>query len=427
MNYEFQLGKEFAKKMDDEDLLKDVRNRFYLRDDEIYMDGNSLGLCSKDAEAALFRVLEEWKQLGINCWTKTQVPLFLYQDYLGKLLASIIRADEDEVTVHSSTTINIHTAIGTFYKPNDKKYKILVDDLNFPTDRYAVNSQIELKGLDPVECVKVVKSRDGKMIYEEDVVKAMTDDVAIVLLPSVLYRSGQLVDMEYVTGEAKKRGIIVGWDLCHSIGVIPHNFKKLDADFAVWCNYKYLNGGPGASAGLYINRKHFDKVPGLAGWHGNNKDTQFDLKNTFEQASYAGGWQTGTQHILSMAPLEGSLKMINEIGIDKIREKSLEITAYLMYLIDNKLVKYGFSVGNPREDKRRGGHVALEHDDAVRINRALKDNGVLPDFRYPNIIRLAPIALYTSYEEIFRVIEIIEDIMLNKKHEKYDKTRDVVA
>ena len=256
---------------------------------------------------------------------------------------------------------------------------------------------------------------------------AMNDEVAIVFLSSVLYRSGQLLYMEFITSEARRKGILVGWDLCHSIGVVPHNFKKLDADFAVWCNYKYLNGGPGAAAGLYINRKYFDKSPGLAGWHGNRKDTQFDMKRDFQPAEYAGGWQTGTQHVLSMAPLEGSLKMFNDIGMDRIREKSLKLTAYLMYLIDKKLVRYGFGIGNPRQDHRRGGHVALEHEDAIRINSALKASGVIPDFRYPNVIRLAPIALYTSFSDVYQVVEIIEDIMANRKYEAYERKRGLVA
>ena len=407
--------------------MKAVRDRFYLRGDQIYLDGNSLGLCSKDAEACLFRVLDEWKTMGIECWTEASQPLFLYQDYLGKLMAPLIGAEPDEVTVHASTTINIHTAIATFYQPDEQRYKILVDELNFPTDRYAIDSQIRLKGLDPGKCVAVVKSRDGKMIAEEDVVAAMAEDVAIVFLSSVLYRSGQLMDMDYITREARKREIIIGWDLCHSIGAIPHNFEELDADFAVWCNYKYLNGGPGAAAGLYINKKYFDRTPGLAGWHGNRKETQFDMKHQFEPADYAGGWQTGTQHIMSMAPLEGSLKIFADIGIDNIREKSLKLTAYLMFLIDHKLTPYGFTIGNPREDHRRGGHVALEHAEAIKINATLKDRGVIPDFRYPNVIRLAPIALYTSYTDVLQVVEIIEDIMIKRSYESYEGRRGLVA
>jgi len=427
MHSDFRPDLDFASALDARDPLKAFRQRFYLRDDQIYMDGNSLGLCSRDAEACALRVLEEWKKLGIDCWSEASEPLFLYQDHLGRLMAPLIGAEPDEVTVHASTTINIHSAIATFYAPDDRCRKILVDELNFPTDRYAIDSQVRLKGLDPQECVAVVKSRDGKTLQEEDIVAAMGEDVAIVFLSSVLYRSGQLLDMDCITREARKRDIIIGWDLCHSIGAIPHDFRELHADFALWCNYKYLNGGPGAAAGLYINKKHFDKTPGLAGWHGNRKETQFDMKQQFEPANYAGGWQTGTQHVLSMAPLEGSLKMFNEVGMSKIRAKSLQLTAYLMYLIDHKLAKYGFTIGNPREDHRRGGHVALEHADAIRINAALKDNGVMPDFRYPDVIRLAPIALYTSYSDVFEAVEIIEDVMANRKFENHEGRRGLVA
>lgn len=427
MKYVFEDGRTFAQKMDREDALGDFRERFYLNDNEIYMDGNSLGLCSKDAEATLFRVLNEWKSMGIECWTKPDVQLFLYQDYLGELQAPLLNANANEVTVHANTTINIHTALGTFYKPTKERNKILVDDLNFPTDRYAVDGQVELKGLDPSEVVKVVMSRDGKELHEDDIIEAMTNDVAIAFLPSVLYRSGQLLNMEHITREAQKRGIIIGWDLSHSIGAIPHDFKTINPDFACWCNYKYVNGGPGASAGLFINRKHFAKPAGLPGWHGNRKETQFEMLHTFDKAPYAGGWQTGTQSILSMAPLEGSLKMFTEAGIENLRKKSLTLTAYLMHLIDDKLVKYGFSIVNPRDDKRRGGHVALEHEDAIRINAALKTAGVIPDFRYPNIIRLAPAPLYLRFEDVYEVVERLIDIMENRRFEEYGNSPGMVA
>lgn len=427
MNYKFDEGLAFAKQMDQQDVLKDFKKRFYINEGELYMDGNSLGLCSKDAEESVMRALEDWKKLGINMWTQTEPSRFLYHDYLGELMAPLIGAEADEVTVHANTTLNIHSAIGTFYEPTDKRYKILVDDINFPTDRYAVDGQLRLKDLDPQECVKVVKSRDGKSIFEEDFVEAMTDDVALILLPSVLYRSGQLVDMKYLTDEAHKRGIVIGWDLCHSIGAVPHDFKSIDPDFAVWCTYKYLNGGPGSLAGLYINKKHFDRPSGLPGWHGNKNETQFELRHEFEKASYAGGWQSGTQSILSMAPLEGSLKMYAEAGADKIREKSLKLTAYMRYLIEEKLTKYGFTVGTPTDDAVRGGHIALEHDDALRINEAVKAAKIVPDFRFPNVIRLAPAPLYVSYEDVYEMVERIIVIMEEKKYEKYENKVGVVA
>lgn len=422
---EFKTTREFAEEKDQNDILAKYQDRFYKLENTIYMDGNSLGLCSKDAENYVMKALDAWKNGGIDIWTK--YDYFLYQDKLGALCAPLINADPDEVTICTNTTINVHQGVATFYEPTPERNKILVDDLNFPTDRYAIDSEVRIHGYDPEECVKVVKSRDGRFIYEDDVIEAMTDDVCMVILPSALYRSAQLIDMKKIANAAHERGIIVGFDLCHSIGAVYHDFKEIQPDFAVWCTYKYLNGGPGCIAGFYINRKHFDREPGLAGWHGNRKDTQFDLKHKFEHAAYAGGWQTGTQPVLSMAPLEGSLRMYEEAGIENLRAKSLDITAYMMFLIDEKLAKYGFSVGNYREDEKRTGHVALVHNDAIRINEAMKAKGVLPDFRFPDVIRLAPVPLYTSYTEVYDMVEIIANIMETKEYEKYSSQRGTVA
>lgn len=427
MTYKFELGLDFAKKMDAEDPIRGIRDRFYVQEGQIYMDGNSLGLCSKDAEKAILDVLEVWKKDSISIWSVRDSKFFLYPSYLGGRLAKLINADPDEVTVTNSTTINIHQCIGTFYHPTKDRYKILVDDLNFPTDRYAVDSQVRLHGYEPEEAVKVVPSPDGRMISEDAVIEAMTDDVALVLLPALLYRSSQLVDMERVTAEAKARGIIIGWDLCHSIGALPHDFKKIDPDFAIWCNYKYLSAGPGAIAGLYINRRHFSKQPGMAGWHGNVKSTQFQLKHSYEHSEDADGWLTGTAPLLSMAALDGVLDIYEEAGMDLLREKSLRLTAYMMYLADNKLEQYGCSIGTPREDKIRGGHIALEHHEAYRICQALKANGVVPDFREPNVIRLAPVALYTRFEDVNALVDIIEKILSTKEYEKYSNERSLVV
>jgi kynureninase len=425
--HEFEVTRRFAQAMDEKDPLRSYKDRFYIQENTLYMDGNSCGLCSKDAEKYLFKALEDWKKYGIDLWTHPEADYFLYQDRLGELMAPLINAQADEVTICTNTTINIHKALATFYQPTENRHKIIVDDLNFPTDKYAVDSQVKLRGYDPEAAVKVVKSRDGKTINEDDMIDAMTDDVCLILLPSVLYRSSYLVDMQKIADAARERGIFAGFDLSHSIGSVPHDFAALDCDFAVWCNYKYMNGGPGAIAGLYINRKHFKKGPGLAGWQGNNKATQFDLNQTFEPAEYAGAWQTGTQPILSMAPIEGSLRMFAETGMEKVRQKSLQLTAYLMYLIDTRLSRYGFTCGNPREDERRGGHVALEHEDAIRINKAMKARGIIPDFRYPNVIRLAPVAFYVSFEDVYQVVEIITEIMENQEYQQYDDDRGTVA
>ena len=427
LSRDFKDGLEFAKQMDAQDQLGEMRERFYQIPGEMYMDGNSLGLCSKDAEASLLNLLELWKNEGIKIWNVEDSKYFHYSHLLAELNAPLVNAYPEEIVIMGSTTSNIHQALATFYKPTKERYKILVDDLNFPSDRYAIDSIILLKGLDLDDTLKIVKSKDGRTIDEDDFIAAMTDDVAVIHLPSVLYRSSQLVDMEKISKAAHERGIIVGFDLCHSIGSVPHDFKKIDPDYAVWCTYKYLSAGPGSIGGLFINKKHFDTRPGLAGWFGNKDETQFQLLHTFDHERNASGWQIGTPSFFSMAPLEGSLRIYKEVGMEKIREKSLHITAYLMYLIDTKLAKYGYGVGNPRDDAKRGGHVSLEHDEAYRICLALKDNKVIPDYREPNVIRLAPVALYNTYEETYQLVEILEKIALNKEYENFSAQRALVV
>lgn len=426
MNH-FELGIDFAKEMDKNDPMAKYSERFYKVEGEIYMDGNSMGSCSKDAENALLKVVKDWKEKNILFWEIEDYKYFRYSDILAEKMAPLLNADPKEVVVVGSTTSNIHQALATFYQPTKDRYKILVDDLNFPSDRYAVDSIVRFKGYEPEDSVKVVQSVDGVFIDENAFIEAMTDEVAVVLLPSILYRSAQLLDMKKVTDAAKERGIYVGWDLCHSIGAIDHDFKVIDPDFAVWCNYKYISNGPGGVAGLFINKKHFDRLPGLNGWFGNKNETQFKLLHQFEHQRDASGWQIGTPHILSMAPLEGVLEIFHEAGIKNIREASLHRTAYLMYLIDQRLVKYGYSIGNPREDERRGGHVSLEHDNAYQICLTLKAKNVIPDFREPNVIRLAPIALYNSYEEIHQLVDILEEIGATKEYEKFSPVRGMVV
>ena len=244
---EYVPGREFALRLDAADALASRRELFYIRPGQIYMDGNSLGLCSKGAERAVLRALEDWKKYGIGIWAGAETDYFLYYESIGSKLARLINARPEEVTVCASTTLNIHQCVATFWKPDARRYKIVVDELNFPTDRYAVTSQIAQRGLEPDEVLKVVPSRDGKTLAMEDILAALT----------------QLLDMAAITHAAHERGIICGFDLCHSIGAVDHDMEAVDCDFAVWCNYKYLSGGPGATAGLYVNRRHFER--GLVG------------------------------------------------------------------------------------------------------------------------------------------------------------------
>ncbi|KAA0966280.1 kynureninase [Sporosarcina sp. ANT_H38] len=421
------LSREQAQQQDIKDEMHHYREEFYLQPGVTYLDGNSLGLMSKRAEIKVSELMESWKTYGIEGWTKGKYPWFFISEKLGEMCAPLVGASSEEVIVSGSTTSNIHQLVSTFYKPKGKRTKILADELTFPSDIYALQSQIKLRGYDPEEHLVRVKSRDGKLIMEEDIIAAMTDDIALIILPTVLYRSGQLLDIKRLTSEAHIRGICIGFDACHSIGAIPHYFSEWDVDFALWCNYKYLNGGPGSVGGLYVNKKHFGIHPGLAGWYSSKKDKQFDMEHTLVVEESAGAFQVGTPHVLSLAPIIGSLEMFAEVGIDKIRQKSLHITKYMTDLIEQELEGMGFSIGNPSEDNRRGGHICLEHDEAVRICKALVENRIIPDNRPPNIIRLAPVAFYTSYEEVWDTIQVIKKIITEKQYEKFDKKRNVVS
>jgi len=426
---EFELGEDYALQMDAEDPLAGYKDRFYHLPGKIYMDGNSLGLLSTDAEDALLKILEEWKTLGIGGWSGGEIPWITYAERLGAMESGIVGAEPEEVVVCGGTTVNLHALVATFYRPEGKRKKILADELNFPSDIYALAAQIRLRGGDPDEDLILVESRDGRIVEEEDIVDAMSDEVALVLLPSVYYRSGQLLDMGSLTSEARNRNIPIGFDCSHSVGVVPHRFDDWGVDFAFWCNYKYMNGGPGATGSIYVNRRHFGRMPGLAGWFGNDRSTMFNMDLRFDPAGDASAWQIGTTTMLSTAPLEGAIRMINEAGIGNIREKSLKITGYLMYIVDEILSDppYDFSIGTPREPERRGGHVGVEHEDAWRVNEALKARGVIPDFRPPNVIRLAPIPLYVSYRDVWEVSRHLKAVIDNGEHEKFSKERSVVT
>ena len=421
------LSREYAKQLDQQDELKKYRDEFYIQDETIYFDGNSLGLLSKRAEESLLSMLDSWKNFGIDGWLKGDHPWFYFSEKLGEMSAPLIGADPKEVIVTGSTTVNLHQIVSTFFKPEGKRTKILADELNFPTDIYALKSQLQVHGLDPEEHLIQVKSGDGQTLQEDDIIEAMTDEVALIVLAGVLYRSGQILDMELLTKEAHKRGILIAFDLCHSIGSVPHSLSDWDVDFAFWCTYKHLNGGPGAVAGLYVNKKHFGANPGLAGWFGSKKDKQFDMEHDLTPAPDAGSLQIGTPHLLSAAPLLGSLSMFEEIGIEKIREKSLKLTDYMMTLIDAELREFDFVMANPRDEKARGGHIFLEHKEAARICKALKENNIIPDFRTPNGIRLAPVALYNTFEEVWEVVQVLKRIMENEEYKKFENKRDVVA
>ncbi|OZI13245.1 kynureninase [Bacillaceae bacterium SAS-127] len=421
------FSKEYAKSLDQQDELAHFREEFYLKAGRVYLDGNSLGLLSKRTERAVLDLLHSWKEYGIDGWTQGEHPWFYLSESLSKNMIMLTGSDAEEVIVTGSTTSNLHQLVASFYQPEGTRTKILADELTFPTDIYALKSQLRLKGYDPAEHLVLAESEDGRLLKEEDIIATMTEEIALIILPSVLYRSGQVLDMERLTKAAHERGILIGFDLCHSIGSIPHELSRWGVDFAFWCNYKHVNGGPGSTAALYVNKKHFGRTPGLAGWFGSKKETQFDMTLDLDHAEHAGAYQMGTPHILSTAPLLGALELFNEAGIDRIRNKSLQLTNYMMELIEHELAEFDFTIANPRNDRQRGGHLFLEHVEAARICKALKTNGVIPDFRAPNGIRLAPVALYNTFEEVWQTVQILKKIMETEQYKQYKNERDVVA
>jgi len=417
-----------AAALDARDPLASFRDRFFLPPTgHVYLDGNSLGLLSREAEAAVLRTLDEWKRLGIEGWTAARPPWFFLAEELARLVAPLVGAAAESVIVTNSTTVNLHQLLATLYRPHGGRTRILSDELAFPSDTYALTSHLALRGLDPGTHLLRVASRDGYVLEEDDLIAAMDDSVHTAILPGVIYTSGQWLDVPRLTRAARERGILIGWDLSHSIGSVPHALDEWDADFAFWCTYKYLNGGPGATGGLYLNRRHFGRAPGLAGWFGSDKSRQFEMSPHLSPASGASALQIGTPNILSMAALDGSLRVFHEAGLDRLREKSMALTEFLMDLADARLAAHGFAIVTPREKHRRGGHVALAHLEAARICKALRQSGVVPDFRPPNIVRLAPVALYSTFAGCVAAVDAIEHIMQSKSYQSVDLTRELVT
>lgn len=425
----FKEDEAFARRLDEKDPLKKFRKRFYSIPGSIYLNGNSLGLMCRGSERALRRVIGEWRTMGVKGWMDGKQPWFYYAEKLGEMAAPLVGAKPVEVICTGTTTVNIHSLVSTFYRTQKKKRKILADVLNFPSDIYALKGQIKMKGLDPEENLVLVESRDGNLIDENDIIEQMDKGVAMVLLPSVLFRSGQLLDMERLCGEARNRDILIGFDCSHSVGAIPHEFSRWGVDFALWCSYKYLNSGPGSSAFLYINEKHFQKEPLMAGWFGYEKNRQFDFSLAFKPEKGAGGWQISSPGILSAAAIEGALETILEAGIGNIRNKSIRLTDYLFNLCDRVLSgsPYHFRPNTPRNPEQRGGHVAIERKThTLEIYQALKSRHVVLDFRPPMTLRLAPVALYNSYHEIWQVVHHIKAIIDSGEYRKHPPRAGVI-
>jgi kynureninase len=424
----YSLEEDFARASDAVDPLRSFRERFFLPEGRIYLDGNSLGPLSRDAEVWVLSALDAWKRHAVEGWTGGRHPWWRIGEQLGALQAELVGAQPEEVVATGAITINLHALLTSFYRPLGRRTRIVATALDFPSDVYALQGQLRLHGLDPRDHLILVPSRDGWTIAEDDLVAAMAEDVALVWLPSVLYRSGQLLDMERLTQEAHVRGIMIGFDLAHSAGNVPHRLHAWRVDFAVWCSYKYLNGGPGAIGALYVHRDQFaSALPMLQGWWGVDKRRQFEMVHEFFPAGNAGAWQISTPAVLSASALYGSLETIAEAGLERIRGKSLDLTGYLMFLADEWLAPLGFRIGTPREPERRGGHVALEHAEALAISTVMRADGVVVDFRAPAVIRLAPVALYNTYQDVRRTARMLREVVESGRHHGVEGRLDSVV
>jgi len=426
------LTSETARQLDAADPLAEFRERFFIPEGQIYLDGNSLGLLSRDAECTLLQVLEKWKSGGIGGWLEGSSPWFTMAEALGARVAKLVGAEADEVAIANSMTINLHQLLATLYKPDAKRRKVLIDAHSFPTDRYALRSHLRLRGLDSDENIVIAPAGNSRFLDEAEIEKALTDPtLQMALFPSVVYTTGQLLDLDRLCRAARHNGVIIGLDMSHSVGVMPHSLDQWGADFAGWGHYKWLNAGPGAVAGLYLNRRHFDPNgyvdAGMAGWWSVHKESMFEMSDEFFPGLGASALQTGTPAVLSMAPIDGALKPIEEAGLDRMRAKSLAMTDFLMRAVETELGELGFTIGTPREPERRGGHVSLQHEKAQAICLALRARGVIPDFRKPDIIRLAPSPLYNTFSDCWSAVQLLKELVTTRSYEEFGAVRSLVT
>ena len=366
----------------------------------IYLDGNSLGPASLAAHAALERRFRQWQHRAVEGWEEW----FGLAERLAPALGRLVGAHPDEVVPTGGITVNLHALLAGFYRPHGERNAIVALAREFPSDLYALRSWTERMGGE----LRLVGGQD-ELVDETEVEAALDETVALAWLPVVGYRSGQRFDVARLTRAAHAVGALAGWDAAHSVGALPHTFHDDGVDVAVWCSYKYLNAGPGAPGGLFVHRRHHGRTPGLPGWWGHAKDGQFALRPDFTAAEGAGGWQIGTPSILALAGLEGALALFEEVGIEEVRARSLQLTERLRIGLERDVPE--LTIVTPRAADRRGGHVAVRHPEAARLSQALRARDVVPDHRPPDLLRLAPVAFYSLDDEIDQVVELLRELL----------------
>ena len=418
---QFSADEDFALQLDRDDSLRFFRDRFHLPLDKderpvIYFAGNSLGLMPKTARAIVDLELDNWGKLGVDAHHATGTPWYSYHETLRGPMARLVGAKPNEVVCMNSLTVNLHLMMATFYRPIKSRFKILMEEPAFPSDTYAIKTQIVHHGFDAKHALILARPRQNEFTIrtEEivDLIEKNADQLGVVMIGAVNFFTGQLYDIKTITAAAQKHGIIVGFDLAHAVGNVPLALHDWNVDFAVWCSYKYLSAGPGAIAGAFVHERHATnkKLPRLAGWFGNDPNTRFrlHLEPEFVPVSSADGWQISNPPIFSMAPLRASLSIFDEAGgMGPLREKSIKLTAYLEFLIQ-RIGSKKFSIITPGDANARGAQLSIvAHEHPKELFQELQAAGVKCDFREPNVIRVAPTPLYNTFHEVWRFAQIL--------------------
>ena len=419
----FESTLEFAKSLDLRDPLRSFREEFLFPDfhekDLLYFTGNSLGLQPKNAQKYLLEELEDWQKYGVEGHFISRRPWYSYHENLTDMMAEIVGAKPLEVVVTHSLTTNLHLLMVSFFRPEGKRTKIICEAKAFPSDQYAIESQLKFHGLGAENLIEITPRNGEFLIREEDIIAKINeigDELALVMIGGVNYYTGQLFDMKSITTAGHSVGAKVGFDLAHAAGNVELSLNAWGVDFAAWCGYKYLNSSPGGVAGMFIHEKHAHNstLPRFAGWWGHNKDTRFEMKPGFSPIPGAEGWQLSNAPVLGMAVQLASLEIFKKAGMGRVSEKRDLLTAYLEYIIlgvsERNKTTCSFEIITPSEPAKRGSQLSmLVHGKGKELFEKLSKNGVVADWREPNVIRVAPAPLYTSFEDCYWFGKFLED------------------
>jgi kynureninase len=419
----YHLGIEYALAQDKQDKLSSYRERFHLPSDQngnplIYLCGNSLGLQPKSTKDYINQELEDWANLGVEGHIHAKNPWLPYHEFLREATAKLVGAKPIEVVTMNTLTANLHFMMVSFYKPTKTRYKVLIESDTFPSDRFAVESQLRHHGFDDKEGLILWRPRDGEELLRyhdlESILSKQGDEIALILIGGINYYTGQFFDLKRITELGHQYGCMVGFDCAHGAGNVKLDLHDSGADFAIWCSYKYLNSGPGSLSGCFVHERHaYNKdLNRFTGWWSHNKDTRFNMRHEFDLLPGAEGWQVSNPPILSMAAIKASLDIFNEIGIDKLIEKSRKLTGYFEFLM-NQLGKDIIRVITPSNPEERGCQLSIQVIDANKILfDRLMEAGVIADWREPDVIRCAPVPLYNSFEDVYRMVEILKRLII---------------